>query len=181
MAQYMPGSRDRSARQGGGGKGGRKAGRRHVPFCKQPMEQLCSLGLPSTMNVLRRTLHCEQTLRLQFSCLLAKTSGQLTIHQKQKTAVPNTRKAAAGPPSCSKVRRPLFVADGISRWCAWDRTRDQISGTRGLPCEPKFWARAACRPNSLVCMSFLHCFRSASAGSTTTCAAIASSSLLRRL
>ena len=181
MVRYMPRSRERSARQSGGGKGGRKAVRGYIHSCDKPTEQLCSLVLPSTMNVRRRTLHCEHTLRLQFPYLPPQKFGQLLIHQKQKAGVPNTRKAAAGPPSCSKVRRLLFVADGISRWCARDRTRDQISGTRGLPTEPRFWARAACRSNSLVCVSFLQCFRSAIAGSTTTCAAIASSSLLRRL
>ena len=44
MVQYMPGSRERSARQSGGGKGGRKAVRGHIHSCDKPMELLCSLG-----------------------------------------------------------------------------------------------------------------------------------------
>ena len=78
------------------------------------------------------------------------------------------------------------MADGISRWCARDRTRNQISGTRGLPTEPRYRGRAACRPNSLVCVSFLHCFRSAIAGSTNNLRGnctqlLAASSLMGRL
>ena len=92
MVQYMPGSRERSARHGGGGKGGRKAERGHIHSWKQAVEQLGSLALPSTMNVLRRTVHCEHTLRLQFSHLPPQKSGQLLFDEKQRTGVPNTHK-----------------------------------------------------------------------------------------
>ena len=93
MVQYMPGSRERLARHDGGVMGGRKAVRGHI----HSIEQLRSFGLPSTMNVLRRTLHCEHTLRLQFLYLPAQKSGQLLLHEKQRVGVPNTRKGRSWP------------------------------------------------------------------------------------
>ena len=61
---------------------------------------------------------------------------RLAVHQQ----VCRTRaRAAAGPQACPKLQRPPFVANGISGWCAGDRTRGQISGHAEVSC---LWSEA---------------------------------------